>query len=115
MIKCLYKVMLGEQKVTLALERDARYQTVPFPLHFEEFGVYASFLPLVSSPEPFICFVWDTLQQLCTRYQAPRQVPNTTPVLYDDWLHLDLRNTSEDILWLHNVEVRHSASSKYTT
>ena len=34
MIKCLYKVMLGEQKVTLALERDARSQTVPFPLPF---------------------------------------------------------------------------------
>ena len=43
--------------------------------------------------------------QICTRYHAPRQVPNTTPVLYDDWLHLDLRNTSEDILWLHSVEV----------
>ena len=52
-----------------------------------------------------IFFVRGTLQQLCIRYLAPRQVPNTTPVLYDDWLHLDLRNTSEDILWLHNVEV----------
>ena len=29
MIECLYKVMLGEQKVTLALERDARYQISP--------------------------------------------------------------------------------------
>ena len=24
---------------------------------------------------------------------------------YHDWLHLDLRNTSEEILWLHSVEV----------
>ena len=31
MIECLYKVMLGEQKVTLALERDARYH---FPCLF---------------------------------------------------------------------------------
>jgi len=61
-VRCWETVMLGEQKVTLALEREARYH-------------------------------------------APRQVPNTTPVLYDDWLHLDLRNTSEDILWLHSVEV----------
>jgi len=61
-VRCWETVMLGEQKVTLALERDARYH-------------------------------------------APRQVPNTTPVFYDDWLHLDLRNTSEDILWLHNVQV----------
>ena len=28
-----------------------------------------------------------------------------TPVFYHDWLHLDLRNTSEEILWLHSVEV----------
>ena len=40
-----------------------------------------------------------------TRYHAPRHVPNTSKVLYDDWLHLDLRNTSQDILWLHSVEV----------
>ena len=34
-IKCLSKVMLGEQKVTLALEREARYWTVPyFPLFY---------------------------------------------------------------------------------
>jgi len=61
-VRCWESVMLGEQKVTLALERDARYH-------------------------------------------APRHVPNTSKVLYDDWLHLDLRNTSQDILWLHSVEV----------
>ena len=50
--------MLGEQKVTLALERDAD--------------------GLTGTPVFF---------------------------LYHDWLHLDLRNTSEEILWLHSVEV----------
>ena len=27
------------------------------------------------------------------------------PVYYDDWLSLDLKNISEEILWLHSVEV----------
>ena len=27
------------------------------------------------------------------------------PVYYDDWLSLDLKNVSEEILWLHSVEV----------
>ena len=54
--------MLGEQKVTLALERDADGE----------------------------------------RLTAAR---DGTPVFYHDWLHLDLRNTSEEILWLHSVEV----------
>ena len=58
--------MLGEPKVTLALERDAD----PGRL-------------------------WDA--ELWSR--------DGTPVFYHDWLHLDLRNTSEEILWLHSVEV----------
>ena len=27
------------------------------------------------------------------------------PVYYDDWLSLDLKNISEEILWLYSVEV----------
>ena len=58
--------MLGEQKVTLALERDADGE----------------------------------------RLTAARD-GTLGPVFffYHDWLHLDLRNTSEEILWLHSVEV----------
>ena len=56
--------MLGEQKVTLALERDADGE----------------------------------------RLTAARD-GNPVFFFYHDWLHLDLRNTSEEILWLHSVEV----------
>ena len=29
----------------------------------------------------------------------------SSPFYYDDWLSLDLKNVSEEILWLHSVEV----------
>ena len=64
--------MLGEQKVTLALERDA-----------------------------------DGEQLIAAR--------DGTPVFYHDWLHLDLRNTSEEILWLHSVEVLISVDDAIST
>ena len=38
-----------------------------------------------------------------------------TPVFYHDWLHLDLRNTSEEILWLHSVEVLISVDDAIST
>ena len=67
--------MLGEQKVTLALERDADPQTTVGP------------------------------RALVQGWDPEHWSRDGTPVFYHDWLHLDLRNTSEEILWLHSVEV----------
>jgi len=60
-------VVLGEQKVTLALLRETS--------HLVD-SVARDQWPVVSGP-----------------------------VYYDDWLSLDLKNVSEEILWLHSVEV----------
>ena len=68
--------MLGEQKVTLALERDADGERLT--------GARDGTLG------PVFFF-------------------------YHDWLHLDLRNTSEEILWLHSVEVLISVDDAIST
>ena len=71
---------LGEQKVTLALLRETRYLIC---LHVQRkiTALILNFLPNSHSGL------------------------GSSPFYYDDWLSLDLKNVSEEILWLHSVEV----------
>ena len=71
---------LGEQKVTLALLRETRYLICLY-VQRKITALILNFLPNSHSGL------------------------GSSPFYYDDWLSLDLKNVSEEILWLHSVEV----------
>ena len=82
-------MVLGEQKVTLALLRETRYLIC----HIYKEKITALILNFLPNSH---------LVDSVARDQWPVV---SGPVYYDDWLSLDLKNVSEEIFWLHSVEV----------